>query len=66
MWIQVFRPEVDTNVVVIGFDLLKNAMEKLHQGDPIMCKKCDSVLNKYSKVQSGAEYLQKMGNKPVS
>ena len=51
-------PEVDTNVVGIGFDILKDAKHKIHQGDPITCKKCDSVLNKYSKILSSSQYLE--------
>jgi hypothetical protein len=49
--------EVDTNVVAIGFDILKGAKNNLHQGDPITCSKCESVLNKFSKILSSVEYL---------
>jgi hypothetical protein len=52
------KPEVDTNVVGIGFDILKDVKDKLHQGDPIKCGKCDSVLNKYSRLLSAKEYLE--------
>jgi hypothetical protein len=29
--------DVDTNVVEIGFGILKNALNNLHQGDPVKC-----------------------------
>jgi hypothetical protein len=42
------QEELDTNVFSIDFSILKNAIEKVHQGDPTSCKKCKAILNSFS------------------
>ena len=42
---------IDTNVIEIGFDILKNT-DNIQMGDPIICEKCQAVFNKYSKILS--------------
>ena len=42
--------EQDLNVFVVTFDGMKNAEQNLAGGDPYECKKCNAVLNKFSKV----------------
>lgn len=41
----------DTNVVSVEFKILKDAINKLHQGDPVSCQSCNAILNKYSTLQ---------------
>lgn len=43
---------------VVTFDGMKAAEQNLSGGDPYECKKCNAVLNKYSKVLSAKEYEQ--------
>lgn len=42
---RLFNDDANTNILKIDFSILKNSMEKLHQGDPIVCSNCKSILN---------------------
>lgn len=48
---------VDTNVISIQFDILKEAKKNMAMGDPVFCKNCKAVLNKRSHVMEAKEYL---------
>jgi hypothetical protein len=54
----ILPPKTDTNIVSINFESIKDAEKKLSTGDPVFCKKCQSVLNKFSKLLSADEFLQ--------
>ncbi|CAD8172076.1 unnamed protein product [Paramecium pentaurelia] len=50
--------DVDTNIFQVKFDCLKDNIVKIHQGDPVMCQQCETVLNKHSKIQDDVQNQQ--------
>ena len=44
-----YEKEIDSNVVSIRFNVLKETGE-IASGDPIICKECGSIFNKFSKL----------------
>ncbi|EAS02966.1 Sec23/Sec24 trunk domain protein (macronuclear) [Tetrahymena thermophila SB210] len=49
-----FQPQddnLDTNIVTISFDSIKQSEQNLQMGDPIFCKGCKAVLSKISKLE---------------
>ncbi|CAK83958.1 unnamed protein product (macronuclear) [Paramecium tetraurelia] len=50
--------DVDTNIFQVKFDCLKDNIVKIHQGDPVMCQQCETVLNKHSKIQEDVQNQQ--------
>ncbi|EGR32285.1 type A Von Willebrand factor domain protein [Ichthyophthirius multifiliis] len=52
--------QLDTNVVQITFENTKESEKNIVLGDPIYCQQCQSILNKYSKLEKTIqENLQK-------
>ncbi|KAL4491824.1 hypothetical protein ABPG72_006079 [Tetrahymena utriculariae] len=46
-----FDDSLDTNIVTISFDCIKQSEQNLQMGDPIFCKGCKAVLSKISKLE---------------
>ena len=49
-----YKQEVDTNVFLINMSCLKDSSE-MATGDPVFCKTCQAVFNKYSKTEEVKE-----------
>ena len=45
----IYEKEIDSNVMSIRFNVLKETGE-IASGDPIICKECGSIFNKFSKL----------------
>ena len=57
-----FVQQVDTNIVSICFDVLEEDAQ-VAAGDPVFCKKCNCVLNKYSKLKTAEEEKEELAKK---
>ena len=52
------RIQTDTNILSLGFKDLLEREKKLQMGDPVFCKSCKIVLNKFSKLLTMEEYVK--------
>jgi hypothetical protein len=52
-----FKQEIDTNVIKIALNTLKNNAE-IATGDPIFCKNCNAILNVNSVVEQNQSHPQ--------
>ena len=50
--IQNQQNQADTNVICIGFSILKESQTKLVLGDPKYCIKCQAILNVFSNIET--------------